>query len=490
MSQTILMESLRMETRMAVIEQGRLCEMYVERPNAEGGIGSIYLGRVENVLPGMNAAFVDIGMEKNGFLYAGDIHGGDRELQRQLDGLRIEKLVRPGQAILVQVVKAQSGQKGHRLSSHLTLPGRALVLLPGVSYAGVSRKIADPDERARLRAVALQLTGDTGMGLIVRTAAKGLPEAALRREFEALTRQWRDIDTRARHAVPPQKIYDNDSLVLQCVRDRLNAEVDAVWADGPALCDELRELAESLAPQWADRIRLHGGDMPLFDLHRVDQQLDKALKKYVWLKSGGSLVIEETEAMTVIDVNTGKFTGKKDLEETLFSLNCEAAEEIARQLRLRDIGGIVIVDFIDMAVPENNDRLIEWLRTCFKSDKNRTTVVGMTGLGLVEITRRRARRPLSKQLLHTCSDCGGDGAVPSHETTARRIAHDLWRRRRMGETNPVLIRSSEPVVRWLRTIGVPEGGAVYAAATEAKPGEYDISPADPERLPEHFKQLK
>lgn len=490
MKQTILMEALRGETRMAVIEDDRLCELYVDRPGADDAIGSIYLGRVENVLPGMNAAFVDIGMEKNGFLYAGDIHAGDPAIQRRLDGLRIEGLVRPGQELLVQVVKAQSGQKGHRVSSHLTLPGRTLVLLPEVRYVGVSRKIADADERQRLRAAADALVRDTGMGLIVRTAAAGLPEGALKREFDALCAQWRDIRTRAAVATAPKKVFSNTNLILKCVRDRLNGDVDAVWADGGGLYDDLRACAEALAPEWADSIRRYDGEMPLFDLYRVDAQLDKALRKYVWLKSGGSLVIEETEAMTVIDVNTGKFTGKRDLEETLFRLNCEAAEEIVRQLRLRDVGGIVIVDFIDMKDPADNERLLELLRALAKTDQSRLSVVGMTGLGLIELTRKKARRPLSKQLLHTCPACGGDGMTPSHETTARRVVREVWRRRRRGEMNPVLITAEAPVVKRLKAIGMPEGGAVYAVKGEQKPGEYDISPADEARLPEQCKRLK
>ena len=486
MTRTILMESVRMETRLAVIEDDRLCELYVERPNSDDATGSIYLGRVENVLPGMNAAFVDIGMEKNGFLYAGDIRLGDQALQKRLDGLRIERLVRPGQEILVQVTKAQSGQKGHRLSSHLTLPGRTLVLLPEVAYAGVSRKIGDSAERERLLGIARGLIGDSGMGLIVRTAAEGLPEAELAGEFETLVSQWRAIAARARHAIAPEKVFDNESLALRCARDLLGDDVDAVWVDDSALFDQMKNLA----PRWTDRIHRYEGQMPLFDLHRVDTRLDKALRKYVWLKSGGSLVIEETEAMTVIDVNTGKFTGKRDLEETLFRLNCEAAEEIARQLRLRDIGGIVIVDFIDMKEPANNEKLLDLLRELAKNDRSRLSVVGMTGLGLVEISRKRARRALSKQLLHICSDCGGDGVVPSHETTARRIVHEVWRRRRLGETHPMLIEAAEPVAGWLRTIGVPGDGAVYLCKRDMKPGEYALSPADVAHLPEHCKQLK
>lgn len=490
MKQTILMESVRGETRMAVIEDDRLCELYVDRPNSDDVIGTIHLGRVENVLPGMNAAFVDIGMEKNGFLYAGDIDAGDPALRKRLDGLRVEKLVRPGQEILVQVVKAQSGQKGHRVSSHLTLPGRTLVLLPNVCYVGVSRKISDDGERRRLRAAADALVRDTGMGLIVRTAAAGLPEDALKREYDALSTQWRDIEARAAVATAPKKVYSNTSLALRCVRDRLNGDVDAVWADGPALYDDIRARAEAMAPEWADRIRLYDGEMPLFDLYRVDAQLDKAMRKYVWLKSGGSLVIEETEAMTVIDVNTGKFTGKRDLEETLLRLNCEAAEEIVRQLRLRDVGGIVIVDFIDMKAPENNERLLALLRELAKTDQSRLSVVGMTGLGLVELTRKKERRPLSRQLLHACPACGGDGATPSYETTARRIVREVWQRRRRGETNPVLVTAAEPVVKRLRAIGVPEGGGVYAVKGDVPPGEYDISPADVAHLPEQCKRLK
>ena len=490
MKRTILLETLLGETRMAVIEDDRLCELYVDRPGSDDATGSIYLGRVENVLPGMNAAFVDIGMEKNGFLYAGDIQVGDPALQKRLDGLRVERLVRPGQEILVQVVKAQSGQKGHRVSSHLTLPGRALVLLPEVRYVGVSRKIADDGERRRLRAAADALVRDTGMGLIVRTAAAGLPEEALKREFDALIAQWRDIKTRAAVATAPKRVFSNTGLTLKCVRDRLSGDVDAVWADGSALYDDLKARSEALAPEWADRIRLYDGETPLFDLYRVDAQLDKALKKYVWLKSGGSLVIEETEAMTVIDVNTGKFTGRRDLEETLFRLNCEAAEEIVRQLRLRDVGGIVIVDFIDMEDPADNDRLLALLRELAKTDQSRLSVVGMTGLGLIALTRRKDRRPLSKQLLHTCSACGGDGVTPSHETTARRVVREVSRRRRRGETNPVLITAAEPVVKRLKAIGVPEGGGVYAVKGDQKPGEYDIAPADEAHLPEQCKRLK
>ena len=494
MKQTILIESVRGETRLAILEEGRLCEYYAERPGADEVTGSIYLGRVDNVVPGMNAAFVDIGLEKNGFLYAGDIPEiarGDRQLAARMEGHRLERLVRPGQEILVQVTKVQSGQKGHRLSCHVTLPGRTMVLLPGVRYAGVSRKITDAAERDRLHAAARSFQGESDMGLIVRTAAAGQQEEALRGEWESLTTLWGDIRSRAARAKAPAKVFSNDDLALRCVRDLLGPETEAVWVDDPDTLAAVRRQAEIMAPQWIDRIRINEAQTPLFDLYRVDRQLDKALRKYVWLDSGGSLVIEETEAMTVIDVNTGKFTGKRDLEDTIYRINCEAAREIVRQLRLRDIGGIVIVDFIDMADATKNEALLGLLRELAGSDRNRLSVVGMTGLGLVELTRKKQRRPQSRQQQHTCSACGGDGAVPSHETTARRAVREIWRRRRMGEENPILAEAEEPVVRWMRRIGAPEGGRVYACPRDGlEAGQYRLSPTDESSLPEKSKPLK
>ena len=478
MKRTILLEALRGETRLAVIEDNHLCELYVERPGVDDVTGSIYLGRVENVVPGMNAAFVDIGQEKNGFMSAGDIQIPDRSLADRLNRLHIEKLARPGRELLVQVVKAQSGQKGHRLSCHITLPGRLMVLMTDVTYVGISKKITDEDERARLRDIAGALTGGSGMGVIIRTAAENAPREALEAEWDALTAQWRALRQRAGHSIAPKRIFSNTSLTLRCVRDMLDDTVEAVWADGQPLYDELIARAGK-----TDRIRLHDGPTPLFDLYRVDAQLDKALRKYVWLKSGGSLVIEQTEAMTVVDVNTGKFTGRKDLEDTVFRLNCEAAEELVRQLRLRDIGGIIIVDFIDMKVPENNEKLLEWLRTLASTDRNRLTVVGMTGLGLIELTRKKERRPLARQLLHICPACGGDGMTPSHETTARRIVHELWRRRRGGDESALTVTACPEVTGCLKTIGAP-GGVVYAEPDPAMPpGEYSISPADESHPP-------
>lgn len=480
MSQTLLLEVVRGQWRLAAIEDGQLQELFLRRPGDDPAEGSILLGKMENAVPGMNAVFVDIGAEKNGFLDAGDIPGAE--------DTPVGKRVRPGQSILVQVSRAQSGQKGHRLTGRVTLPGRALALLPGQGSVGVSKKIAEPAERSRLREIGMALTEGSDMGLILRTAARDMDGDALSREYAALLSQWQDIEKRAAAVKPPRLLFDGDSLPLKCVRDLLNESVEAVWADGPEAFEALQACARALSPEALPRIRLYEGETPLFDLHRVDVQLEKALSKYVWLKSGGSLVIEETEAMTVIDVNTGKFTGRRNLEDTIFKINCEAAREIVRQLRLRGIGGIIVVDFIDMTDPARNEALLALLRSLAAGDRNRLAVAGMSALGLVELTRKKSVRPLSRQLLHTCSACCGDGAVFSHETTARKAVRELWRKRRGGMEGPVLIEASAPVIDWIRTIGAPSGAA-WGLKRDMAPGEYVLSPTDPARLPEGCRPL-
>ena len=478
---TLLLEAILGQTRLAVIEDGALAEIYHDRPSGENLTGNIYLGRVSTVLPGMNAAFVDIGIGKNAFLPASEIQSG----------ARIGDLVKPGQEILVQVVRVGVGDKGPLITTGLTLPGRALALMPGEEGVGVSRKIADKAERERLSNVLSTLLSGTGTGAIARTAAEGLSSEALAAELNALTKQWEDIQNRAAHAIAPKQLFTDANLALHAVRDMLNEDTDAIWTDNVGSYGLLREYAKLFAPQWLDRVRLHKGAVPLFDLYRVDDQLDKALGKRVWLKSGGFLFVEETEALTVIDVNTGKFTGRRELEDTIFKANCEAAEEVMRQLRLRDIGGIVIVDFIDMASKERREELLDILRELSRRDSNRTRVVGITELGLVEITRRRSRICVSRQLFHTCVSCGGTGLEPTHETVARRALRDVWRRRWQGEENPVRIRACPEVAGWLETIGAPAGGDVYVTKDETlAPGEYAVEPADPGKLPEGALILK
>ncbi len=483
MTQTLLMERVMDQTRLAVIEDDALCELYVQRPDSENLSGNIYLGRVENVLPGMNAAFVDIGLEKNGFLSAGDMRlfaQADRELAAALGRDRIDRLVRPGQMLPVQVVKTQPGEKGARLSCHITLPGRRIVLLSGVEYVGVSRKIRDAAERERLRALGQALTDGSGHGLILRTAAEGARREDLEDEYRRLSAIFSTIFARSEHGVAPGLIHDDNDLTLRAVRDMLSDDVDVLWVDDGDCLKRLREYADAVAPKLAEKIRRHEGDIPLFDLYRVDAQGERALGKYVWLKNGGSLVIEETEAMTVVDVNTGKNVGKRAAEETIFENNCEAARELMRQLRLRDIGGIIVADFIDMRSQRDRDALLELLRECAARDRNHTTVVDITPLGLVELTRRKTRLSLSRQLMHTCSHCGGNGVVPSDETVARHALRDLWRRRRGGDGTALRLEAVPAVCGWIRKIGIPEGGTVALSPREdMNASEYHIYPADP-----------
>ena len=487
--QTLLMESVMGQTRLAIIENGALCELYYDRASSENLTGNLYLGRVMNVLPGMNAAFVDIGLDKNAFLAADDVvpeFGGDARLVRQFEERRIEKLVRPGQELLVQVTKAATGQKGPRVSSTFSLPGRTMVLLPDVKYVGISKKIDNAEERSRLHAIGKALTHGANVGIILRTASAGLNEDILKEEFNGLCGVWQEISTRAKHDKAPKLIYSDSSLALQAVRDRLSEQTDALWTEDAAQFEALQKLAELYVPKWIDKIKLHESPLPLFDIYRVDDQANEALRKYVWLNSGGSLVIEETEAL-----NTGKFTGKKALEETIFKNNCEAAREIMRQLRLRDLGGIIIVDFIDMKSSKEREQLIELLRALARQDHNRVTIAGMTNLGLVEMTRKRQRLPLNHQLSHVCSACGGNGMVTSHETIARRIQRDIWRRRRTGESCALLVEATEPVVGWLIRLGAPDGGAVYVAPTQfEKDTEFRVSSVDIHRLPGGAKHLK
>ena len=461
MKRELVLERVQAQTRLAVLEDGKLCEIYYERGDKTKLTGNIYAGRVQNILPGMNAAFVDIGLKKNAFLYAGDICFDTRdqsELRDQLEKRRIEIMLRPGQMIVVQVVKEPGGSKGPRISGNITLPGRLCVLIPGLTYAGVSKKITDEAERDRLFAIARELSEEFSSGVIIRTAGEGASAAEFRTDYERLTKQWKQIETGGRHSAKPRLIQSDGSLALRSVRDMLDEDVDAVRTDDEALFGEIAGHARSLTPNFADRVELCKTETPLFDLLRIDHQLENAFSRHVYLKSGGNLVIDETEALTVIDVNTAKFTGKKNLSETIFRLNCEAAGEIARQLRLRDIGGIVIIDFIDMETEAEREALLEHFRELLKNDRNKVNLLGMTNLGLVEMTRKKVRRPLSKQLLRDCTLCMGSGHEWTHESIDWNAVREIWRRRRMGDTTAYCIRTGEKVGGWIQTIGLPTGG--------------------------------
>lgn len=494
MTREILIEVLSGETRLAILEDGELMELYSERAGCEKLSGNIYVGRVENVLPGMNAAFVDIGLDKNAFLYAGDIQLDTRdehELATQLKEAKIQKMVRPGQQVLVQVVKDPGGTKGPRISSHVTLPGRMTVLLPTVRYVGVSRRIEDEEERARLRAIAEELSAPEGMGMIVRTAAEGVSKEDIARDFEALVRMWKKIQTRGNHIAAPALLHRDESLVYRAVRDMFTADVVAVKTDSECIFRQLTENAELLAPEMVEKIELFKGTTPLFDVHRVDAQAERAHQRRVWLKSGGYLVFDYTEALTVIDVNTGKYVGKNSLSDTVFQTNCEAAREIARQLRLRDIGGIIVIDFIDMDEPEQRQQLLVLLKEHLKNDRTRTNLAGITSLGLVEMTRKKVRQPIHKLAYHICDACQGSGMVPTYETVARSILRELRRRAAAGTTSPMLVTTVPAVATTLLNMTAPDGVHAYVCASDAvEYGAYDISIAQENALPPKTRQLK
>ncbi|MDD2858032.1 MAG: Rne/Rng family ribonuclease [Candidatus Nanopelagicales bacterium] len=400
-------------TQIAVLEDGVLVEHYVTRGSSGSLVGNVYLGRVQNVLPSMEAAFVDIGRGRNAVLYAGEVNWDAAGLDGQPK--RIEFALKSGDPVLVQVTKDPVGQKGARLTSQISLPGRFLVYVPDGSMTGISRKLPDT-ERSRLKSILKRVLPDEA-GVIVRTAAEGAPEESLVQDVERLKSQWEGITARAKGATPPTLLYGEPDLAIKVVRDIFNEDVNRMVVSGAEAWQQLEEYVTSVAPDLADRLVHHVGSSDVFTEYRVDEQLAKALDRKVWLPSGGSLVIDRTEAMTVVDVNTGKFTGKGgNLEQTVTSNNLEAAEEIVRQLRLRDIGGIIVVDFIDMVLESNRDLVLRRLVECLGRDRTKHQVAEVTSLGLVQMTRKRIGSGLIESFSTPCEVCNGRGIkVNLHE---------------------------------------------------------------------------
>ncbi|HEV3402340.1 MAG TPA: Rne/Rng family ribonuclease, partial [Acidimicrobiales bacterium] len=403
--------SLPQATQIAVLEGRSLTEHYVARPADDTTQihGNIYLGRVQNVLPGMEAAFVDIGTPKNAVLYRGDVQYDPEDVEEK-GGARIEHMLRAGQTVLCQVTKNPIGTKGARLTQEVSLAGRFVVLLPSSTTYGISKRLPD-DERRRLRRI-LDEVRPKAHGLIVRTAAEGATAEELRRDVERLQRQWEQIDELSRRKTAPALLYREPPLAVRVIREEFNKDYRGVIIDDPELHREVHDYVSSLIPELADRIELYDDPaLPLFERHHVHEQLHKALDRKVWLPSGGSLIIERTEALTVIDVNTGKNVGSSSLEETVYRNNLEAAEEIAHQLRLRDIGGIIVIDFIDMEVRKNREAVLRTFKEALARDKTRTQVFDISELGLVEMTRKRVSEGLVESFSMTCPTCAGRGIV-------------------------------------------------------------------------------
>jgi ribonuclease E len=402
-------------TQIAVLEGRTLVEHYVSRAadDATQIDGNIYRGRVQNVLPGMEAAFIDIGTPKNAVLYRGDVRYDLEDIETARGATpRIEEMLRPGQVILCQVTKNPIGAKGARLTQEVSLPGRFVVMVPNSTAFGISKRL-DDNERKRLRRIVDEVR-PTGHGLIVRTAAEGASQDELRHDVERLVALWTAIEAEANRSNAPGLLYREPDLAVRIVREEFNREYRNVVIDDEDLYAQVREYIGQVNPELVDRVEYYDPvveNLPIFERFHVHEQLHKALDRKVWLPSGGSIIIERTEALTVIDVNTGKNVGKSNLEETVYRNNLEAAEEIARQLRLRDIGGIIVIDFIDMEIRENRDRVSAALRSALSRDKTRTQVFDISELGLVEMTRKRVSEGLVESLSSTCTVCGGRGIV-------------------------------------------------------------------------------
>lgn len=398
---------------VALVEDGRLAEFFVEQPGERERAGNIYKGKIVNVLPGMQAAFVDIGLKKNAFLYIDDLLPVHMDKKPKVKP-SITELVKEGQEILVQVRKEPLGTKGARVTTHFTIPGRWVVLLPEADYVAVSRKIESEQERQRLKQIGSQIKRH-GDGAIIRTVAENESQEALAKDMGMLDDIWTGIKRRAADSIAPALLYRDLGMVPRLLRDLFSESVEELVIDDGRSATEIGSLICSMAPELQDRIKVYDGPDSVFRHYRIDEQLERSFRRKVWLENGSYLVVDPTEALTVIDVNTGKYTGTVDLEQTVFDTNMEAAEEIARLLRLRDMGGMIIVDFIDMAEEKHRRLVTDKLEHCMKKDRTKVQVVGWTKLGLVEITRKKVRPNLDELLTESCPNCSGTGRITARQ---------------------------------------------------------------------------
>ena len=398
--------------QIAVLEGRELTQHYVTRAGARSMVGNVYLGRVQNVLPGMEAAFVDLGRGRNAVLYAGEVNWSPEDL----DGAppRIEKVLKSGQSVLVQVTKDPIGGKGARLTAQLSLPGRYLVLAPNSNVTGISRRLPD-DERRRLKTIHKKIKPDHH-GLIVRTAAEGASAEALEVDLRRLVEEWTVIEKKAKRSKAPAVLYEEPELTVRVVRDLFtDEEYRELVTDSSRVYEQVTDYLRDVAPDLLAKVRLHRGKLPAFEEFHIVEQIHKGLDRKVWLPSGGYIVIDRTEALTVIDVNTGKAVGKTNLEETVVNTNVEAAREIARQLRLRDIGGMIVIDFIDMLLEQNKGKVIDAMNEALAHDKSRAQVFDISPLGLLEVTRKRVSGGLLDSFSETCPTCEGRGLLLTYD---------------------------------------------------------------------------
>jgi len=442
-SEDILVNVTPQETRVALMQHGVVQELHVERASALGLVGNVYIGRVARVLPGMQSAFIDIGGERAAFLHVADIWEA-----RHNDGARpIERMLSEGQSLMVQVVKDPIGTKGARLSTQISVAGRLLVYLPQDSHIGISQRIEDETERAQLREKLTQLLpeGSSG-GFIIRTVAEAASEHDLSFDVEYLRKVWAGIETKAQAAAPPALLYQDLNLSLRVLRDMVHEDTGRILIDSRETYRRVLGFAQDYIPNVAARVQHYLGERPLFDLHGVEDEIERALARRVDLKSGGYLIIDQTEALTTIDVNTGAFVGGRSFDDTIFKTNLEASQVIARQLRLRNLGGIIILDFIDMETEEHRNAVLSELRKALARDRVRMTVNGFTQLGLVEMTRKRTRESLAHVLCEPCPVCQGRGELKTAQTICYQILRDILRESRQFNAREFRILASQAVI--------------------------------------------
>ncbi|HUF78610.1 MAG TPA: Rne/Rng family ribonuclease [Thermoanaerobaculia bacterium] len=460
----MLVESDPHQTRIAVLEDDRLTEIFVERHRHRGIVGNVYKGRVTRVLPGMQAAFVDIGLERDAFLYVSDVEieevdrAGDlgladddsetvpREAQRSID-----ELLKQGQELLVQVVKDPLANKGARVTTHVTLPGRYLVLLPSVRHFGVSRRIEEEAERERLLALVQELGGDLRAGLIVRTVGEGRGREEFEADHDYLAKLWASIEVRGAKAAPPCLLHQEQDLAVRTVRDLFSHEFSVLWVDGEETYERIVEFLDQVQPSLIGRVKLYSREgVDLFERFGIESQIEAALRSKVWLKSGGYIVINPTEALVAIDVNTGRFVGKTNLEETVLKTNLEAVGEIVRQIRLRDLGGIIVLDLIDMAEEAHRLEVFAALEEELRKDRSKTKVLSISEFGLVEITRKRARTNLERLLTQPCPYCQGSGRIRAIETICLKLRREVLENQGLAAEGEILLRVHPDVARALQ----------------------------------------
>ncbi|MEE3116805.1 MAG: ribonuclease G [Pseudomonadota bacterium] len=452
MSEEILINVTPVETRVALVENGMLQEAYIERTSRKGIVGNIYKGKVVRVLPGMEAAFVDIGLERAAFIHASDVvsqSADDEPSEGPKTVPDIRTLLREGQSLVVQVTKDPIGTKGARLTTQLSIPSRYLVFMPGVSHVGISQRIEDENERARLKGlVETAAAEDTEVngGYIIRTAAEAASPEELIGDMTYLHRLSLSIQERIARVQSPAVVYQDLPLFIRTIRDLIRPQTEKVRIDSRESHQRVIEFVEEFVTEFADRVEYYPGERPIFDLYSVEDEIQKALSRKVQLKSGGYVIIDQTEAMTTIDINTGGFVGHRNLEETIFKTNLEAARAISRQLRLRNLGGIIIIDFIDMEDPEHQRQVHRMLEKMLERDHAKTKITGVSELGLVEMTRKRTTESLGQVLCEPCPVCDGRGFLKTCETVCYEIFREILRVNRAYDAENYLVMASQSVV--------------------------------------------